>query len=543
MTSDAIETTRRGVVTGGLAAAALALSPSPLDPPPFVSGIVFDDRTASGVRTSAYTGIHGVMVSNGVEVTVTDHTGRWQLPARYGEHVFVVKPTGWSGPRGENGLPTLSQRIEAPTPLQNIDFGLRRSEEPRRFEAALLADTQPQSMLELGYLRDSVLPAIIDSHAAFAINHGDVVFDRPDLHDRYLSLIAGTGMPWHHCPGNHDMNTGGPGTCFETWKRTFGPCHYAFQFGGATFILLNNVAKLPAGTLTKGGFDYRGQIGRDQLVFVEGILRHVPRDQLIVVSMHIPFICWEDPHEPAGFTADRTALLALLSGRPNTLSLAGHTHTTEHHYLGPADGFSGPGTHHHHVLTAACGSWWSGPFDTNGQPMALSRDGTPNGFHVLEVDGSSYTTRFVAAGSSGQTKMRIGLEGAAATSSEQAGRRRKLTRSLCNNDCPSASVVVNVFDGGPRTKVTCRISGTAHNGTVVAATFTLSREAIADVAVEDIYTRHRDQIKPWVEPAISSHLWRARLPMLAVGTYNATVEVLDEYGRKHTSSLVFERVS
>ena len=311
MAAETFEASRRHVVAGGLATAALAVSSRPVNQKPMITGSVFDDRRRVGLRSPRDRGIEGVLVSNGVDVTTTDGTGRWQLPLRPGAHVFVIKPTDWSLPRGRNGLPALSRLMDHAAPTESIDFALQHAVEPRRFDVALLADTQPQSMLELGYLRDSVLPAVIDSGAAFAINHGDVVFDRPDLNDRYLDLVGGTGMSWHHCPGNHDMNTGTPTTCFDVWKRTFGPCHYAFQHGGVTFILLNNVERLPHGKLTAGGYDYRGRIGHDQLTFVRRLLKHVPPDELVVVSMHIPLVGWEDPHEPSGLTADRKELLAL----------------------------------------------------------------------------------------------------------------------------------------------------------------------------------------------------------------------------------------
>jgi hypothetical protein len=69
--------------------------------------------------------------------------------------------------------------------------------------------------------------------------------------------------------------------------------------------------------------------------------------------MHIPLITDLDPNDPAQNTVDRDELLKLLAGRP-VLSISGHTHTTEHHYLGQQ------GEHHHHVMTAVSGSWWSG---------------------------------------------------------------------------------------------------------------------------------------------------------------------------------------
>ena len=38
-------------------------------------------------------------------------------------------------------------------------------------------------------------------------------------------------------------------------------------------------------------------------------------------------------------TSDRGDFLKLLAGRPHTVSLSGHTHTTEHHYFSVESGF------------------------------------------------------------------------------------------------------------------------------------------------------------------------------------------------------------
>jgi hypothetical protein len=140
------------------------------------------------------------------------------------------------------------------------------------------------------------------------------------------------------------------------------------------------------------GRTYRGRFGDDQLRFVANVLRNVPPEDLVVVSMHIPLTSFDDPDSAPDNTVDRSALLKLLANRPHTLSFAGHSHTTEYHYFGDREGFSRDVPHHHHVLTAACGSWWSGPPDVSGVPIADSRDGTLKGFHVLSVDGNRYTT-------------------------------------------------------------------------------------------------------------------------------------------------------
>ena len=60
---------------------------------------------------------------------------------------------------------------------------------------------------------------------------------------RYLKILGAGGIPWHHCPGNHDIDKGAASdqASRDTWRRTFGPRHYAFQYAEATFIILDNV--------------------------------------------------------------------------------------------------------------------------------------------------------------------------------------------------------------------------------------------------------------------------------------------------------------
>ncbi len=457
-----------------------------------------------------------------------------------GDQVFVIKPSGWALPTRDNGLPQLALDPVRPG---GLDCHLIRADEPTQFDVALLADTQPQSMRELDYLRDTILASVVSSGCTVAINHGDVVFDVLDLYPRYLDLIAATGLTWHHCPGNHDMDhADDPAQSFATWQRVFGPCHYAFQHGGVTFIMLNNVERLPDRQLTASGYDYRGAIGKRQLDFVRNLLVHVPREQLVVISMHIPLVGEDDPIDPAGMTHDRAELLRLLSERPNTLSLAGHTHTTEHHYLGPEHGFLGPGLHHHHVLTAACGSWWSGPFDNCGLPFSDSRDGTPKGYHVLSIDGQRYTTRFVPVGSVA-SQLRISLEGC----SHDEGRglegkpRERLNPIVTGDQLASTRIIVNVFDGGPRTTVRCRIVGNNRSTGSTVHRLELARRKIADPFTVESYCRHRAEIKSWVEPSLSSHIWQAQVPPdLAPGSYRIEVECSDEYGRKHLAAILVE---
>jgi calcineurin-like phosphoesterase family protein len=517
------------------------------------SGSVFEDRNGNGRRRPGDRGIADILVSNGREVVKTDEDGRWRLPVADGDCLFVIKPPNWATPIGPGGVPQFSYlhqpqgsprdtdylyRGVAPTGAlpSSIDFPLRGQDEHTQFEALLLADTQPEDEMELAYLREDIIASLIGRSAAFAINHGDVVADDLSLYPRYLELLGTTGIPWHHVPGNHDLNWEARDDAHsrETWKRTFGPRHYAFQYAQATFILLDNVYYFGRGTVGPRSGSYCGRIGESQLGFVRGLLAHVPRDHLIVLCMHIPLVSAQDANNPADNTVDRRALLELLPGRPHTLSLSGHMHTTEHHYLGADQGFNGPETHHHHVLTAACGSWWCGPHDRRGIPCADSVDGTPNGLHVLSIDGQRYTTRFVPAAAKSSAQLRVMFAGPERQSAASA--TGVLNASpIPANELEVCEVLVNLFDGGPRSTVTCEIAG------VAGGPMPMRRSTVRDPFIAALLGAKSAVRKPWVEAMPSTHCWNARLPRaLAPGAHRVTVRAIDEYGRLHVAHTVLE---
>jgi len=395
--------------------------------------------------------------------------------------------------------------------------------------------------VEVGFIRDDVVNALIGTiSAAFGVTTGDIMFDDLSLYPRLNRIVGQIGIPWYNIGGNHDLNFEAPSAkCSrETFKRTFGPNYYAFEYGGALFLMLDNINYLgfdPA--RPRIGGKYEGRIGERQLSFITNLLKEWPIDRLVVTCMHIPLRNYLDPKEPSMNTIDCDNFLKIISGRPNTVSLSGHTHTTEHHYFGADDGFAGQSPHHHHVLTAVSGSWWSGPYDHRGIAVADSRDGSPNGFHILSVDGQSYSTRFQPANEPRSRQMRIVLE------SEFHRDRKELYSEfrmgeLLGSPLPqdrvfATEVVVNFFDGGPRTTVDYQIGG--------RTPIRMKRVVRPDPFVEEVFARNEATKKPWVKAEPSSHIWSARLPAdLRPGTHCISVRATDEYGREHHDHLILE---
>jgi hypothetical protein len=183
------------------------------------------------------------------------------------------------------------------------------------------------------------------------------------------------------------------------------------------------------------------------------------------------------------------------------------------------------------------GSWWSGPLDHRGIACADSYDGTPNGYHILSIAGANYTTRYVPAAEPAGKQMRISLETQFHTDDHEIMRavsQSELLRSPITADqAGGAALIVNVFDGGPKTTVTVALDG----GPPVA----LNKISRPDPFIQQLYARYPDTIKPWVKPIASSHVWVAKLPAaLRQGTYAVKVKAIDEYGREHRDGMILE---
>jgi hypothetical protein len=189
------------------------------------------------------------------------------------------------------------------------------------------------------------------------------------------------------------------------------------------------------------------------------------------------------------------------------------------------------------VLTALSGSWWSGPFDHRGVASADSRDGTPNGFHILSVDGLIYTTRFVPAKEPNGRQMRLSIDsrfhGISKDADRDFGQLRLLGSPVPRDALSASSLIANVFDGGDKTKVTMTIGD--------RAPVPMTRHARPDPFVEEVFARNEATKKAWVKAEISSHIWTARLPGdLQPGAYRVIVEAINEYGGPVTGRLALE---
>jgi hypothetical protein len=419
----------------GLACAPAALADDSTAATQTARGVVFLDADGDGVRDPGERGIAGVRVSNGLDIVTTDAVGRYTIPVAGDDIVFVIKPRGYATPTNDRNLPVfhhihkpngspdeefLFKGVEPTGPLPaSIDFPLHQQNEPDRFSVVFMGDPQPYTEQQVAYFARQVIGEIraADNHgAAFAVALGDLVGDDLDLFDPYTAACSMLGIPFYNVFGNHDMNFKAERDehADETFERVFGPSDYAFQYGPVHFLVLNNVRYRGFHGYREDGFpntgNYSGGLTGDQLAFIENFVATVPEDELIVISMHIPFY---NPESETHSTPEHRAVLEILSGHPHTVSLSAHTHrlwsamlASEHGYTARREDGS-PAVHQHLNAGATCGSWWRGPLDEARLPLSTMTDGTPSGYLIATFDGNEYAMRFKAAGEPADYQMRI----------------------------------------------------------------------------------------------------------------------------------------
>jgi len=382
-----------------------------------VGGYVYDDANGNGRRDRREQGIAGVSVSNGVQVTVTDAKGRYELPVGHDNIIFVIKPSGYAVPTDENNLPkfyyihkpsgspVLKYGGVAPTgPLpKSVDFPLIQQAESADFTALVFGDPQAYNEQEIAYFAKGVVAEVERvANVAFGLSLGDLVGDHLVLHNPYLKAVAQVGIPWYNLMGNHDMDYDAPADSLadETYEASFGPANYAFNYGNAHFIVLDDILYPDP----RDGSGYWGGFRKDQLDFVENDLKHVDKDKLIVLAFHIPL--WHQ-NEESFRNADRQRLFNLLAEYPYTLSMSAHTHLQRQNFYGKEDGWRRDKPHHEYNAGTTSGDWYSGEPNALGVPASTMRDGTPKGYAFLRINGNQYAIDYKVAGESQDFQIKL----------------------------------------------------------------------------------------------------------------------------------------
>jgi hypothetical protein len=154
---------------------------------------------------------------------------------------------------------------------------------------------------------------------AFLIHTGDIThLSKPKEFDDAAQVIGGLKIDGHYVPGEHDYIDEDRGKAYleRYGKDTKGAGWYSFDQAGVHFIGLVNVVDLKGGGL--------GNLGTEQLAWLEADLKSRSASQPIVVFSHIPL--WLVYPEWGWGTDDGAQALALLARFGSVTVLNGHIH-------------------------------------------------------------------------------------------------------------------------------------------------------------------------------------------------------------------------
>ena len=491
---------------------------------PMAAGRVFIDLDQDGKYGDGDQPFVGVRVSNGKEIAQTDELGKWQLPLEEDAIFFVIKPSGYQSKLSPNKLPRFyyihkpngSPKLRFPGSKptgalpQSIDFPLYRSDEPEDFKMLLFGDPQPRNNQEVDYISHDVISQLIgNDDVTFGVTLGDIAFDNLETFESLNQAIAMIGLPWHNVIGNHDLNVDAKTRKHinETFEATYGPTYYSFDYGQVHFVVLDNIDW----KMRRGRLDYFPNFGQRQREFLKRDLELIPKSQMVVLLMHVPFLQCKDHQE----------IFRLIEKRPLSVSVSAHRHVHTHQFFGEKEGWKGKKDHHHIINVTVSGSWWSGAKNDRGIPHTTMGDGAPNGYSIMSFADGSYEMDFRGAGIPAAEQMLVQMPDA-------IGAAKK------------SPFFVNVYNGSSKSTVEFAVDGSSEWKKIA------QKEAADPNFVRIHWTE--SQVTPPIEPKlnkprISTHLWSGKLPTgLKKGTHLLRVRTTDMHGRVYYGQRSFRVV-
>lgn len=365
--------------------------------------------TVYGVVSTADGPVSGVVVSDGVEVTVTDEQGIYQLQSdKEWGYVFISVPAGYEVP-AEGVLPQFYKMMKGDaSTAERVDFSLTAVDGQDDYKVLVLGDMHLAN--RTGDLKQfmeftsdlNAYRALHQQEKMYAIALGDMTWDlywysNSYALPEYLNTINSQvkGLQIFHTIGNHDYDYKATNDrdAESRFMDYIAPTYYSFNLGKVHYVVLDDIdCSNYDGTTSR---DYEKRVSARQLSWLAKDLSHVDKSVPLVVVMHAQVFY---PSQTDGFKVDHdvlntTQLLNVLDGY-KVHFITGHTHMN--YNVTPDDAVTGGREVYEHNTGAICGSWWWSGYLTPG--VHLSPDGTPGGYAIWSVNGTDMEWMYKATG-------------------------------------------------------------------------------------------------------------------------------------------------
>lgn len=453
-------------------------------------------QAVSGSVTCNGKGVANVVVTDGKYFAQTDSKGRYALPDNDdAQWVYLSVPSGYSAP-ADGSITRFYQPI---TRGAKRKYAFELSQTPggdSKHRFLHFSDIQIKQQKEADQLVNFVadaqqtIAATPKGTSVFGVDCGDIVGDNHAMYEQYLKHVNELRIPVARAIGNHDMDYWG-GThesSYRTFEKLFGPTVYSFNRGEAHYIIVNDVY------FVGRDYFYIGNLTDKTLRWIEKDLAFVKKGSPVFVAMHIPSTLTEGtaPFEYSfkiAETASNAKALHQLLKPFNAHILSGHTHYNKNMVL--SDSL------YEHNVGATSGAWWQGDACT---------DGTPMGYGVYDVNGTTVTWSFKTIGKPQSYQFRAYPVG---YTPDQPG-----------------CIVANVWNWDKSWKVEWYEDGVLRGE--------MERYDGKDPYVNEIYSDKSKLEYKWIYPSVTNHLFRAKPTK-----EGATVEVVatDRFGNVYRQTV------
>ena len=334
--------------------------------------------------------VQGVVVSDGYNCVETDANGVYQMiRSKKARFVWYSTPAGYEINTSADNYPLYYAEIVHKNIADRHDFVLKPLAAPETdFTLLCIADPQCASTADISRYVNETIPDIeatvetfkAQGRAVYGITLGDIVFDTPDLWSNMKEAMANRNLTIFQTIGNHDhlKTETSDDKAAANFESQFGPRNYSFNRGNAHIVSMDNVFYVGGSTPSS---NYKGGITDQQLEWLRQDLSHVAKDKLVIFCAHMPFRGGTSETDESHM--NHAGVLDLLSEFAEAHIMIGHTHYQQK-YIHTRNGKK----IFEHIHGAACGAWWT---------STLCADGTPNGYGVYEISGSTVPNQYYKA--------------------------------------------------------------------------------------------------------------------------------------------------
>lgn len=379
----------------------ISLGSTTINVVPAISVPDVDGMTLKGIVYSNGTGIPGVVVSDGYEVTTTDNKGIYYLASQKKSGFVFISVPGNYEVSTENSVPQFYKRLSGGSSVEENDFSLMPVDNSKHVMLVMtdmhMANRNDDvSQIKSGFIPD-INSTIVEYKTAgekvYGLNLGDMTWDLYWYDGNfsfmdYLNLISKINIPVFDVMGNHDNDP----YCANDWaaeqkfKNSIGPSYYSFNLGKVHYIVLDDIEYINNGGSQGviGDRSYDDGITSAEMQWLNKDLYAITdKSTPIVIAFHSPL--FSNPTLDAGGNQtssyainNASSLVSAVQGFSNVHVLSGHTHVN-YNVKASSSLFE-------HNIAAVCATWWwTGKAGYAGNQIC--RDGSVAGYNVFEMNG------------------------------------------------------------------------------------------------------------------------------------------------------------